>query len=207
MEISEILTNYRASVSATKQYACDAFRQDETGQYIYDEYHRGFIVDAAAIKFQVAWETFLESICVAYIMHKATLTGSYVRTFVSASDEEHAHKLLIGCNKYFDWANPQTVKQMSILFFGVPNPIAQNIDAIFTELFDYRTIRNAAAHLTTTTQKPLEALAQRNSGRMMNGITPSKLLFSPFPNEDNDYWTHYQNLFDIAAEHIAQGIC
>lgn len=31
MEISEILTNYRASVSATKQYACDAFRQDETG--------------------------------------------------------------------------------------------------------------------------------------------------------------------------------
>lgn len=51
MEISEILTNYRAAVSATKQYACDAFRQDETGQYIYDECHRGFIIDAAAIKF------------------------------------------------------------------------------------------------------------------------------------------------------------
>lgn len=205
MSTNDVLDQYRNTVSNARQYASDAFRQNPDGTYIYDEAHRGFIVDAAILKFFIAWETFLESIFKCFLLGERTIGGTLVTSYVNARNEQHAGKLLIGTSKYFDWANPESVCKLSKLYLDDNNPIDNSLKAIFSDLYDLRTIRNAAAHMVETTRKPLESLAQRKTGRMQVGIKPYSFVFM-IESEDNTYWDYYQQILDIAAENIAKGI-
>lgn len=206
MSTNEALEQYRQSVADARQYAADAFLQNSDGTYLYDESHQNFIVDAAILKFFIAWETYLESIFKCYILGENTTLGTSVHTCVIARDEMHANALLIGMNKYFDWANQELVCKLSKLYFDNNNPIVSAINQISNDLRDLRTIRNSVAHITQTTQTQIEALAQRITGRMQTGITPSKLMFLQESNTGLDYWDYYQQKLDIAAENIAKGI-
>ena len=205
MTISESLSIYRESVVKAKQYASDAFIQDSAGNYVYDEQQRDFIVDAAILKFFKAWETFLESTFKCYLLGEQTTEGTTVHICVTARDENHADKLLIGMNKYFDWANPEFVCKLSVLYLDEINPINASLNAIKSDLSDFRTIRNAAAHFTVTTRHPVEALAQRKTGNQHTGITPAKFIFMQ-ESTTGDYWNYYQQILDIAAENIAKGV-
>lgn len=206
MSTSDVLNQYRQSVANARLYASDAFRQNHDGAYLYDESHRDFIVNAAILKFFIAWETFLESIFKCFILGEQTIEGTNVHTWVQARDDVHANRLLVGVNKYFDWANQELVCQLSRLYFDIDNPIDSALRQIFSDLNDLKTIRNAAAHMTQTTKGPIEALAQRKTGYQIPGITPSKLIFYREASTGLDYWDYYQQILDVAAENIAKGI-
>ncbi len=206
MSTNDVLDQYRDTVSNARQYASDAFRQNPDGTYVYDEAHRGFIVDAAILKFFIAWETYLESIFKCFLLGEQTIAGTIVPTYVSARDDDHASKLLVGMNKYFDWANQDFVCKLSRLYLEYNNPIVSAMNQIVTDLKDLRIIRNAAAHMTQTTRIPIEALAQRITGHQQLGITPSELIFFTESVTGMAYWDYYQQKLDIAAENIANGI-
>lgn len=205
MSTNEVLNLYRNTVINARQYASDAFMQKPNGAYVYDEAHRGFIVDAAILKFFIAWETFLESIFKCFLLGKRTTEGTIVATCVNARNEQHAGKLLVGINKYFDWANPEYVCTLSKLYLDDNNPIDYSLKSIFSDLYDLRTIRNAAAHMVETTRKPLESLAQRKTGRMQIGIKPYTFILM-IESGTRTYWDYYQQILDITAENIAKGI-
>lgn len=205
MSTNDVLNQYRNSVVDARQYVSDAFKQNPDGTYVYDEAHRGFIIDAAIMKFFIAWETFLESIFKCYLLGERTTDGTLVATQVIARNEQHAGKLLVGINKYFDWANPEYVCSLSKLYLEENNPIDCSLKSIFSDLRDLRTIRNAAAHMTETTKKPLEGLAQRKTGRMQVGIKPYAFVLM-IESGTKTYWDYYQQILDIAAENIAKGI-
>ena len=77
----------------------------------------------------------------------------------------HAHRILIGTQKYVDWSNPEIIRRLCNLFFDPSNPFDTYIASINTDLFDLKTIRNAAAHLTSTTSQQLDSLATRKLKR------------------------------------------
>ena len=206
MSTSDVLKHYRQSVADARKYAADAFLQTPQGTYVYDEPHRDFIVNAAILKFFIAWETYLEAIFKCFILKEKTTEGTYVHTNVIARDELHAGELLIGINRYFDWANQEYVCQLSQLYLDKNNPINSAVKQILIELKDLRTIRNAAAHMTQTTRNSIEGLAQRLTGYMQVGITPSKLIFMQESTTKTPYWDYYQQKLDVAAENIAKGI-
>lgn len=205
MTIAEVLKQYRSEVSDSNKYISEAFRLDKNGAYILDKSHRSFIVDAAILKFYKAWETYLESIFKCFLLGECTLKGTNIKTFAKARNEKHATKLLVGINKYFDWSNPEYVKQLSCLFLEESNIIESTINSISIELGDLRTIRNASAHLTATARKPLESLYQRKTGKQMNGVTPYDIILLTEPNSKITYWDFYQRTLDVAAENIANG--
>ena len=205
MSTNDVLNQYRQSVADAKRYAADGFQQHPDGTFIYDELHRNFIVDAAILKFFKAWETYLESIFKCFLLGEQTTEGTTVHICVTARDEKHADRLLIGMNKYFDWANPELVCKLSVLYLDEINPINASLNAIKSDLSDFRTIRNAAAHFTVTTRHPVEALAQRKTGNQHIGITPAKFIFMQ-ESTTGDYWSYYQQILDIAAENIAKGV-
>lgn len=205
MSTNDVLNQYRNTVVDARQYVSDAFKQNSDGTYVYDEAHRGFIVDAAIMKFFIAWETFLESIFKCYLLGERTTDGTLVATHVNARNEQHAGKLLVGINKYFDWADPEKVCTLSKLYLEENNPIDCSLKSILSDLRDLRTIRNAAAHMTETTKKPLESLAQRITGRMQVGIKPYAFILM-VKSDTKTYWDYYQQILDIAAENIAKGI-
>jgi len=205
MSTNDVLSQYRDTVFDARQYASDAFQQKPDGAYVYDEAHRGFIVDAAILKFFIAWETFLESIFKCFLLGERTIEGTLVSSCVNARNEQHAGKLLIGTSKYFDWANPEYVCTLSKLFLNENNPIDSSLRSIYSDLYDLRTIRNAAAHMVETTRKPLESLAQRKTGRMQVGIKPYSFVLMT-ESGNRTYWDYYQQILDIAAENIAKGV-
>ncbi len=201
--MNTIITTYRDAVNKATQYMQAAYAKNGDGGYMYSQEHQRFIVDASVLKFFIAWETFLESVFSAFLLKKQTLQGTYVNTFVTAVDFEHAKKLLVGTNTYFDWANPDKVITLSKLYLGEINPIYNAVASIKSDLFDLKTIRNAAAHLSSTTQKSLESMVQRKTGRLAIGIKPADFMISTY--NGTVYWYYYKDLLDAAAESIANG--
>lgn len=201
--MNTILTTYRDTVNKATQYMQAAYAKNGNGSYMYCQEHQRFIVDASVLKFFIAWETFLESAFSAFLLKKQTLQGTYVNTFVTASDFEHAKRLLVGTNTYFDWANPDKVIELSKLYLGEINPIHNAVASIKFDLFDLKTIRNAAAHLSSTTQKSVESMVQRKTGRLAIGITAADFIIGNY--NGTIHWYYYKDILDAAAESIANG--
>lgn len=61
----------------------------------------------------------------------------------------------------------------------------------------------AAAHLSSTTQKSLESMGQRKTGRMAKGTTPTDFINGNC--NGTVYWYYYKDLLDATAENIANG--
>lgn len=205
MTLADCLQKYRDSVIKADSYLTSAFTKNPDGSYLYDNEHINFIVDAAFLKFYISWESFLESVFIAFIQGELTMEGTQIPKFVSPRDEKHACDLLIGTNTYFDWSNPELVRKLSKLFFEETNPINQNLLSISDSLFDLKTIRNAAAHISSTTQKKLDGVASKLLGHTQVGISVTSLITSIRPSEADTFWEYYVKLLDIVAENICKG--
>jgi hypothetical protein len=73
---------------------------------------------------------------------------------------------------------------------------------------DLKTIRNSAAHTSTTTSNKLNGLSQRILNTTSTNFTAYKLLFSIDPRSSPLNQTvidRYLQILDIAAQEIANG--
>ena len=205
MTSNECLNIYRDSVNKADLYMHNAFQQTPNNNYVHDEDYRHFIVNASILNFFIAWETFLESIFECFITGNGPVNGQ-VNSCVTPRNEKHAQELLIGINKYFDWSNPEHVRKLSKLYLDEINPIESNIISIQTDLISLKTIRNAAAHLSTTTQNQLDSVASRLLEQQKTNINPTDLITSIKPNTNDNLWEYFKKVLDIAAENIASGL-
>lgn len=178
MSLPSALTDYRAKVASYVQYIQRAFTQDSSGEYMLTTAEQSFVVDAAFLRVFIAWESFLEEVFVGYLMGYPSSTGRVAERYATPLSERHARELLIGTQKYVDWANPEIVRKLAQLFFERGEPIGPLVASIQTDLFDLKTIRNAAAHLTSTTSGALDALASRKLGRHSQGVSVAGFLLS-----------------------------
>lgn len=185
-----------------------AFSQDTGGNVICDEIVRSFITDNAFLKIFIAWEGFLETAFIKYLMGEPSISGLTFTRYASPTSIEHAQKILIGTQKYVDWSNPEIVRKISKLYFENGDPFHTIISSIQNAIFDLKTIRNAAAHISSTTQSNLDALATRTLARPVSNIKVSDLLFAVDPNDPNGVNTvldSYLAVLELAAENIASG--
>jgi hypothetical protein len=96
---------------------------------------------------------------------------------------------------------------MMNLYFEAGYPYQPHLSAIFSELNDLRTMRNASAHISTTTQQALESLAGRIFGAPHPGITLYQLLTAIDPRGGNNetVFVAYKLKLDVTAELISRG--
>lgn len=207
MPLIDSLYKFRSSVAEAQSFVIIAFQQNATGTYILEKFQREFILDSTFLKVFIAWEGFLESCFINYLMGELSINGNVVIRYSQPTSVEHAHKMIIGTQKYFDWADPERVKQLSKLYFVIGNPLDNYISSILSDLKDLKNIRNAAAHLSSTTTAALDAIASRKLRRTVANISVSELMFSldPTPPATSTIFDTYLSLFDIAAEGIAYG--
>jgi hypothetical protein len=133
--------------------------------------------------------------------------GNAITRYVQPLDEQHAIKLLIGTQKYVDWSNPEIIKKLSNLHFAPGNPFDTFVSSMMADLFDLKTIRNAAAHLDSTTRRQLDSLGTRKLKRLCNNLKVSELIFAVDPDSaaNETILTTYLNKLDVCAEGIANG--
>jgi len=155
----------------------------------------------------IAWETFLETSLHDMMTGGTPIGGIIPLRYVNPPDVAHAQRLVIGTMKYFDFANHDNFKKIANIYFQNGYPYEPHLSSSFTSLNDLRTMRNASAHISSTTQQALESLAIRIFGQPRPGITLYQLLTASDPrSQTNDtVFITYRKALDIIAELITNG--
>lgn len=93
------------------------------------------------------------------------------------------------------------------MYFEHGYPYEPHLSAIYSDLDDLRTMRNASAHVSSTTQIALESLALRIVGQPQPGITLYQLLtmIDPRSAAGETIFLVYKNKLVVTAELISQG--
>jgi len=205
MTLATLLDTYRIEVSLYNGFISKAFTQDLSNNYILAEQERSFVVDSAFLRIFISWETFLENAFVNYLIGESSTSGRSPIKYVSPQDAKHAYDMLIGTQHYVDWSNPEIIRRLSKLYFDKGDPIYQVLSSIQSSLFDLKTIRNAAAHLSLTTSHQLDSLASRILNKPCTSITVSNFILSIDPNGTGNttILSNYLSLLDAAAFEIA----
>jgi hypothetical protein len=201
MSISQTLSEYRANIKKANSYIKLANIQDKKGHYIYSTDAQHFITDVAFLKMFMAWESFLEASFIKYMLGELSATGKVIHRYVFPQDYNHACNILISV----DWGNPEMVRQMAKRYFKDGDPFETYLKVINSDLFDLRTIRNAAVHLSSSTRWQLDALGTRRLKKNCSNIHVSQLILSIVPESsiNQTILDVYQLRLDIAAEGIA----
>lgn len=206
MQFIEIKRNYHDSIGKALDLIALAHSTDSSGSAIWKEEQKRIITESAFLKIFIAWEKLLEDSFVSYMMGMPSVTGKSIVRYVVPISDSHAHKMLMGNQRYVDWSNPDLIRVLSNNYFenGLPYEIV--ISSINTDIMDLKTIRNAAAHLSSTTSKQLDSLGNRKLGRPCNDIAVYDLILSSDPNiQGNTVLKTYLDMLEAAIVQITNG--
>jgi hypothetical protein len=200
------LQRFKTEIQFCKDILTLAFEQDLAGVPKHNPTVITFLVDSAYVRFWIAWEGFLEQCFHNYMLGMLSTTGTIVSRHVTPTDLQHAQKMIIGINRYFDWSNPDYIVKTSIHIFGIPNPFESTLKSIFSSLSDMKAIRNSAAHISSTTQSSLDAAAHRILGTPTTNISTSDLLMRNIGGTGvpTTVFQNFMTILDVAAEVIAK---
>lgn len=207
MPIAQSLADFQANVTQCDNLIANAHRPDQNGAPFLPPRDREQITVAAFLNLFIAWEEYIEFAINDFMMGDATLSGALPQKYVAPASKDHAAKMVVHVNKYFDFANHEFVKKLVSLFFNNGYPFQGPLSSINAELADLRTIRNACAHLSSTTRTPLESLATRIFGQPHPGISVYRLLTMADPRVQGNatVYATYRDKLLAAAVLIAQG--
>lgn len=204
MSLADTLAEFRAGIAQINSLISMAYEQNSDGEDIFDAGKKDFVVSSAFLRMFIYWESFLEDSFSKYLTGEISTDGTWATRFVTPNDREHALKILIGTQKYVDWANNEIVRRLANLYLENGDPLASNLASISRELSDLKTVRNAAAHLSSTTQHQLDALSARVLGRTISNTDVATFMMHLHPlDTSKTVLQYYQNLLDIAAENVA----
>lgn len=206
MSIAQNLIDFRASVIECQSFITYAHIRYARGGYKIENHLRMFIGESSFLKIFIAWETFLEQCFIDYLLNEASVSGNMPAKWVHPRDREHAMEMIIHTQKYIDWANPEMVRKLSKIYFHNGYFFNSQLSAINTELLDLKTIRNSAAHLSSTTSAKLDGLSSRILGRACTNFSAYDLLFATNPAlPGSTILEKYLTILDVSAEIIANG--
>jgi hypothetical protein len=207
MSLAEILRDFKTNVAQCDNLIANAHQTDSDGNFLFPLIAHQQITVSAFLNLYVAWETFLESSLAELMVGSATLSGSLPIRYISPLNVESARMFVIGVHRYFDYGNHDYVRRMVRLYFKDGYPYEPHLGSISSDLADLRTMRNASAHITSTTQTALESLAMRVLSRPCSGINLYTLLtaIDPRSSVGDTVFLEYKNKLVVAAELIAQG--
>jgi hypothetical protein len=199
-----LLIEFRDAITVSRRLIAAAHQKDATGAYTWAEADRSTVVEAAFLKVFIAWETIEERSFIEYLVGAPSATGNVIPCFVQPRDRAHAAKLLIGVGRFVDWSTPDPVRKLASNFLANGEPFERVLASIQSDLIDLKTIRNAAAHLSTTTAHLLDALASRKLQRNVSGMSAATFLLSIDPTSTTGLtvFDGYTSVLDAAAYSI-----
>jgi hypothetical protein len=207
MSLAASLAAFQAALLQSDVLIADAHRVDAAGAPLFSKRSQQQITIAAFLNFFIAWETLLEEVITKLMSGEATTSGRAPLRRVSPASVVEAHSMLIGVARYFDFANIDNVRKMCALYFDAGYPFEPHLSGIAKDLWDLKAMRNASAHITTTTQRSLEAVAQSILGRSVPDIDLYTLLLSRPAGSavGATVYSEYKSRIDIAAGLIVAG--
>lgn len=207
MPIGQSLANFQANLAQCDSLIANAHTTNATGHQHFTVRDREQITVAAFLNMFIAWEEFIEAAVSDYMMGDATMSGNFPMRYVTPPSREHSTKMVIHTGRYFDYANQENVKKLVKLFFDTGYPFETAINSMTQELSDLKTMRNACAHMSSTTKTTLESLAVKIFGNPQPGISVYQMLTATDPrtNPKVTVYAAYRDKLLLGAGIIAQG--
>lgn len=203
MSLEDCLQEFRDGVVKVNRFIDAAHERDNDGEDIFGDEEKDFLVESAFLKLFIYWEQFLEGSFCKYLTGMPAIDGSNVEKYAAPINVNLAHRMLIGTQKYVDWANVEIVKRLALIYFPAGNAISENIRSVATELADMRTIRNSCAHASGTTQTKLYGVAQRLIGSTSSDVRVREIILAIDPSVPGQtFLQSYQQKLDVATENI-----
>lgn len=200
------LAAFQAEIQQCDSLIATAHQVDAAGAPLFPARDQQQITVAAFLNMFIAWESFIEACFVSLMTGGATVSGAVPNRFVSPPNTQAAHAMIIGTNRYFDFANIDNVRKIARIYFDQGYPFEPHLTGVVMDLNDLKTMRNASAHVTSTTQVTLEGLAQRVLGTPQPGIGLYTLLTSLHPGgAGQTVYATYRDKLVAAAQLVAQG--
>ena len=134
-------------------------------------------------------------------------SGSIINRRFAPQDLEHAYQILSGSSPFIDWSLPSNTSRLAGIAFDGNDPFSTVIPSLSRTLEDSKIIRNSIAHISTSTAKKLESLANRVLRKPSAGINPYEFLLSDITDALGNPITvfeSYTSQIDIGAELIAR---
>lgn len=207
MPIGQSLLAFQASVAQCDSLITNAHTVAAGGVFHFTLRDREQITVAAFLNMFIAWEEFIEASIGDFMMGEGTIGGNQPVRYIIPPTRDHSGKMVIHMNRYFDYANHENVKKLARLYFETGYPFDTPINSLTQELSDLRIMRNACAHMSSTTRVALEGLGLRIFGAPQAGITVYQMLTAEDPrtNPRVTVYAGYRDKLLVAAELIAQG--
>lgn len=182
MPLNSSLIELQTRFAQCDSLIVNAHKVDTTGTSLLPHIDQQQITVAAFLNLFIAWESFIEDVLTKLMSGSPTISGSHPTRYVTPLTQDSAKVIVIGINRYFDYANIENVRRIAKMYLLNGYPFEPHLSSIFSDLSDLRTMRNASAHITSTTQRALESLAQRIFTTPQPGIDLYTLLTSVDPN-------------------------
>jgi hypothetical protein len=205
MSLLDSLQEYQTQIAQSTGLIASAHAADATGTFLWSQTERAMIVEAAFLRTFVAWETFLESSFVKYMMGEVTASGRNIACFANPQSQDHAMSMLIGTLSFVDWSAPEKVRKLAKLYFPGGDPFETVISSVTGDIYDLKSIRNASAHTSSTTSRALDGLASRKLQTPVTNITVTDfvLTLDPTSTTGDTILQTYLKILDAAATGIA----
>lgn len=208
MPLAQILQTFKDAVAQCDSLIANAHKVDANGTSILPVMDQQQITTAAFLNLFIAWESFLESSVTDFMIGTPTITGTQPVRFVSPPTLDAANAMVIGgVMQHFDFAKHEYVRRSVAIFFRNGYPFEPHLTSILNDLEDLRKMRNACAHISSTTRTALESLALRIFGQPQTGITVYRMLTAvdPRSGNGNTVFVTYRDKLLVTAELIARG--
>lgn len=208
MALLQNLNEFRVSVTELASHINYAHQRYANNSFKVARNMREFISESAFLRIFIAWETFIENCFIDYLLNEPSILNNRPAKWVNPIDKEHAQQITIGNQRHMDWSNPETIRNLSKIFFHQGYVFNTALSAINNDLMDLKTIRNSAAHLSSTTASKLDGLSTRILNTPCNNYTAYRLLFSIDPRAGTPNQTvldRFIRILDVTAEQISNG--
>lgn len=206
MPLAAILADFQIATAQCDNLIANAHKIDAAGVAIFPPLDQKQITIAAFLNLFIAWESFLEASIGELMIGGATISGTLPVKHVAPPNVGHARDMLIGVQRFFDYGNHEFVRKIVKMYFQNGYPYEPHLSGVNSDLADLRTMRNASAHISSTTQAALEALAQRLfAGPRPNIDLYSVLMANDPSSQGNTIYASYKTKLLIVAGLICQG--
>lgn len=208
MALAQNLNDFRLTNTELMSHINFAHLKYANGAYKIARNLREFISEAAFLRIFIAWETFIENCFVDYLLNEPSILNNRPAKWATPINKEHAQEIIIGNQRHMDWSNPEAIRKISQIFFHQGYVFNTSLSAINNDLMDLKTIRNSAAHMSSTTASKLDGLSTRILNTPCTNYTAYRLLFSIDPRSgalNQTVIDRYLQILDVAAEQIANG--
>jgi hypothetical protein len=165
------------------------------------------VLELTFLKIFIAWEQFLESSFIGYMLGGSTSRGPRITRYVYPADKDHALRILCGPGKeYTRWTSVNEIIARSELFFKKGKPFKGALSSRESTINEMQTIRNCLAHMSSDSFKKFKNLVRNKlrGGYFPSGTTPGKFLYTKnrLSSPKVTFLEYYANILNDAAKEI-----